>query len=163
MLCHTSIVFVVVVVQSLGHVLLFVTPWTTRCQAPQSSAVSQTLLNFKSIESVIISNHLILCLLLLVLPSVFPSIRIFPSESAFWIRWPKYWSFGFIISPFNVYTGLIFCMIDWFDLLVFQGTLKSLLQHQNLKVSILQHAAYFMVQLSHLYMSIGKAIVLIVF
>ena len=110
------------------------------------------------IESVIISNHLILCHLLLLLPSIFPSIRVFSSESALPIRWPKYWSFTFSISLANEYSGLISFRINWFDLLAVQGTLKSLLQHHSLKASILQHSAFFMVQLSHLYMTTGKTI-----
>ena len=108
-----------------------------------------------SIEFVILSNHLILCHPLL-LPSIFPSIRIFSSESALCIRWPKYWSFSFSISPSNEYLGLISFRMDWLDLLAVQGTLESLLQHHNLKISILWLSAFFMVQLSHLYMTIGK-------
>ena len=113
-----------------------------------------------SIESMILSNHLILCLPLLFLPSNIPSIRVFSSELALPIRWPKYWSFSFSISPSNEYSGLIFFQVDWFDLLAVQGTLKSLLQHHNLKVSILWHSAFFMVQHSHPYMTTGKTIAL---
>ena len=113
-----------------------------------------------SIESVMLSNHLILCYPLRLLPSVFPSIRIFSNESALCIRWPKYWSFSFSISPSNEYSGLISFRIDWFDLLSVQGTLKHLLQHHNLKASILQFSAFVMVQLSHLYVTAGKTIAL---
>ena len=117
-------------------------------------------LKFMSIELVMPSNHLILCRLLLLLPSNFPSIRVFSNESVLHIRWPKYWSFSFSISPSNEYSGLISFRIDWFDLLELQGTLKSLLQHHSLKASILQHSALFMVQFSHSYMTTGKAIAL---
>ena len=113
-----------------------------------------------SIESVMPSNHLVLCYPLLLLPSIFPSIRVFSSESALYIRWPKDWSFSFIISPSNGYSGLISFRIDWFDLLAVQGTLKSLLQHHNSKASILRHSAFFIVQLSHPYMTTGKTIAL---
>ena len=111
-----------------------------------------------SIESVIHSNHLILCHPLLLLPSIFPSIRVFSNESALPIRWPKYWSFSFNISPFNEYSGLISFRMDWLDLLAVQGNLKSLLQHYNSKASILQCSAFFIVQLSHPYMTTGKTI-----
>ena len=117
------------------------------------------LLKLMSIELIMLSNHLIPCCPLLFLPSIFPSIRIFSSKSDFCIRWPKYWSFSFSLSPSNEYSGLISFRIDWFDLEV-QGTLKSLLQHHNSKASILQHSALFMVQLSHLYMATGKTIAL---
>ena len=113
-----------------------------------------------SIESVMPSNHLILCHSLLLLPSIFPTIRVFSNESALCIRWPKYWRFSFSISPSNEYSGLISFPIDWFDLLAIQGTLKSLLQHHSSKVSVLQCSAFFMVQLSHLCMTTGKNIVL---
>ena len=113
-----------------------------------------------SIESVIPSNHLILCHPLLLSPSIFPSIRVFSNESVLLIRWPKYWSFSFNIGPSNEYSGLISLRIDWLDLLAVQGTLESLLQHHNSKASILQHSAYFIVQLSHPYMTTGKTIVL---
>ena len=112
-----------------------------------------------SIKSVMLSNHLILCRLLL-LPSIFPSIRVFSNESVLHIRWPKYWSFSFSISPSNEYSGLISFRIDWFDLIAVQGTLKSLLQHHSSKASILQHSAFLMVQLSHPYMTTGKTIAL---
>ena len=148
------------VVQSLSCVQFFATPWTAACQAPLSITISWCLLRFMFTESVMPSNHLILYRLLLLLPPVFPSIRVFSNESALRIRWPKYWSFSFSISPSNEYSGLIFFRIDWFDLLAVQGTLKSLLQHHNSKASILWHSAFFMIQLSHLYMIIGKTIAL---
>ena len=135
------------VFQSLSHVQLFVTPWTAAHLASLSLAISQSFLKLLSIELMMPSNHLILCLPLL-LPSVFPSI----SESALHIRWPKYWSFSFIISPSNVYSGLISLRIDWFDILA----LKSLLQYHNSKASVLQHSAFCMVQVSHPYMTTGK-------
>ena len=146
-----------VVVQSLSCVQLFLTPRTAAHQTSLSFTVSWTLLKFMTIELVILSNHLILCHPLLLLPSIFPSIRIFSSESAVCIRWPEYWSFS--INPFNEYSGLIFFSIDWFDLLAVQMTL-SLLQHCNLKAWIFWHSAYFMVQLSHPYTTIGKTIAL---
>ena len=136
-------------VQSLSHVQLFVTPWTAACQAFLSITNSQSLLKLMSIESVMPSNHLILCHPLLLLPSIFPSIRVFSNESVLHIRWPKYWSFSISIS--NEYSGLISFRIDWFDLLAVQGTLKSLLQHHSSKAPILQHSAFFMVQFSHSY------------
>ena len=126
-------------------------------QAPLFSTISQSLLKFISIESVMLSNHLILCRPIL-LPSVFPSIRVFSNESVIHIRWPKYWSFSFSISPSNEYSGLVSFLIDWFYLLADQGTVKSLLQHQILKASILQHSAFFIVHLSHPYMTTGKTI-----
>ena len=113
-----------------------------------------------SIELVMPSNHLILCRPFLLLPSILPSIRVFSNESAFRIRWPKYWNFSFNISPSNEHLGLIFFRIDWFDLLAVQGILKSLLQHHSSKASILQHSAFFVVQLSHPYMITGKTIAL---
>ena len=122
--------------------------------------ISRSLLELMSIELVILSNHLILCYPLLLLPSIFPSIRVFSNESAFRIRWPKYWSFSFSISPSNEYSGLISFRIDWFDLLAVQRTLKSLLQHCNSKASILQHSAFFMIQVSHSYTTTGKTIAL---
>ena len=131
-------------------------------QTAPSFTLSQNLLRFMSIESVILSNHLILCHCLRLLPSVFPRIRVFSSEAALCIRWPKYWSFSFGSSPSNEYSGLISFKTDWFDLLAVQGTLKSLLQHYSLKASILQHSAFFMVQLSHPYMTTGKTIALTV-
>ena len=121
-----------------------------------------SLLKLMSTESVMPSNHLILCRPLLLWPSIFPSIRVFSSELALHIRWPKYWSFSFSISPSNEYSGLVSFRIDWFDLLAVQGTLKSPLQHHSLKATILWHSALFMVQLSHLYMTTGKTIALII-
>ena len=131
------------------------------CSVAGSSVlrISQRLLKFMSTEPVMLSNHLILCHPLLLLPSVFPSMRVFSIESALHIRWPKYWSFSFSIRPSNEYSGLTAFRIDWFALLAIQGTLKSLLQH-NLKASILQHSAFFMVQFSHPYMTTGKTIAL---
>ena len=122
--------------------------------------ISQSLLKFLSIESVMPFNHLILCHPLFLLPSIFPSMRVFSNELALCIRWPKFWSFSFSISPFSEYSGLISFRIDWFDLLAVQGTLKSLLQHHDSKTSIIQHSACFMVQLSHPYMTVGKTIAL---
>ena len=136
------------------------TPWTAARQASLSITNSQSLFKLVSIESVIPSNHLILCNPLLFLPSIFPSIRIFSNESVLHIRWPKYWGFSFSISPSNEYSGLISFRIDWFDLLAVQGTLKSLCQHHNWKASIFQCAAFFMVQLSHPYTTTGKTIAL---
>ena len=143
-------------VQSLSHVRLFVTQWTAACQAFLSITNSQSLLKLMSIESVMPSNHLILCCPLLLLPSVFPSIRVFSDESVLHIRWPKFWSFSFSISPSNEYSGLICPRMDWLDLLAVQGTLKSLLLHHHSKASILLHSALFIVQLSHPYMTTGK-------
>ena len=132
--------------------------WTSAHQAPLSSTFPQSLLKSMSIESVMLSNHVILCHPLLLLPSVFASIRIFFNESALHIRWPKYCSFS--ISPSNEYSGLISFRIDWFNLLSVQGILKSLLQHHSLEASILQYSAFFMVQSSHPYMTTGKTIAL---
>ena len=139
---------------------LFATPWTAACQASLSFTISCSLLKFTSIESVVPSKHLVLCRPLLFLPSVFPSIRVFSNESVLHIRWPKYWSFSFSISPSNEYSGLISFRTDWFDLLAVQGTLKSLLQHHSSKASILWCSAFFMVQLSHPYTTTGKTIAL---
>ena len=147
-------------VQSLSHVQLFATPWTATCQASLSITNSWSLSKLMSIESVMWSNHLILCCPLLLLPSTFPSIRIFSNESALHIRWPKYWSFSFNISPSNGHSGLISFRMDWLDLLAVQGTLKSLLQHHSSKASILWCSAFFIIQLSHPYMTIGKTIAL---
>ena len=135
-------------------------PWTAALQASLSITNSRSLLKLMSIESVMPSSHLILFCPLLLLPSVFPSIRVFSSESVLCIRWPKYWSFSFSISPSNEYSGLISFRIDWFDLLEVQGTLKSLLQHHSSKASILWHSAFFMAQLSHPYMTTVKTIAL---
>ena len=143
------------VVQSLSHVRLFVIPWTVARQASLSFTISQTLLKLISIESVMPSNYLILCCPLLLLPSIFPSIRVFSNGSVLHIRWPKYWSFSFSISPSNEYSGLISSRIDWFDLLAVQRTLKSLQYHSS-EASVLRHSAFFMVQLSHPYMTTGK-------
>ena len=129
-------------------------------QASLSITNSQSLLNLMYIESVVPSNHLILCRPLLLLPSIFPSIRVFPNESVLHIRWPKYWSFHFNISPSNEYSGLISFRMDWLDLLAVQETLKSLLQHHSSKASILRHSAFFIVQLSYPYMTTGKTIAL---
>ena len=131
------IVWFVVVIQSLSCVWLFATPWTVACQASLSFSISQSLLKLMSTESVMSSNHLVLCHPLLILPSVFPSIRVFSNESVLHIRWPKYWNFIFSISPSNEYSELISFKIDWFDLLAVQGSLKSLLQHNSSKASIL--------------------------
>ena len=142
-------------VQSLSLVWLFWDPMTAAHQASLSITNSQKLLKVMSIESVMPSNHLILCHPLLLPPSIFPSIRVFFSESVLCIRWPKDWSFSFSISPSNEYSGLISFRMDWLDLLVVQGTLKSLLQHHSSKASILRHSAFFIVQLSHPYMATG--------
>ena len=136
-------------VQLLSHVLLFVTPWTAAHQASLSITNSGSLLELMSIESLMPSNHFILCHPLLLLPAIFPSIRVFSDELALHIRWPKYWSFSFHISPSNEHPGLISFRMDWFDLLAVQGTLKSLLQHHSSKASILQHSVFFIVQLSY--------------
>ena len=145
------------VVQSLSHVQLFETSWTQRAL---SCTIARSLLKLTSIESVMPSNHLILCHSLLFLPSIFPSIRVFSNESAFHIRWPAYWSFSFIISPSSEYSGLISFRMDWLDLLAVQGTLKCLLQHHSSKASILRCSAFLMVQLSHPFMTTGKTIAL---
>ena len=143
-------------VQSLSPVWLFVTPWTVACQASLFITNSQSLFKLVSVKSVMPSNHLILCHPFLFLPLIFPSIRVFSSESVLCIRWPKYWSFSFSISPSKEHSGLISFRMDWFDLFAVQRILKSLLQHQNSKASILQPSAFFMVQLSHPYMTTGK-------
>ena len=143
----------------LNHVQLFVTPWTTARQASLSITNSRSLQKLMSIESLMPSNHLIFCCPLL-LPSIFPSIRVFWNESALRIRWPKYWSFSFNISPSNEYSGLISFRIDWLDLLVVQGTLKSLFRHHSSKASILKCSAFFTLQLSHPYVTTGKTIAL---
>ena len=137
----------------------FLTPWIVARQASLSITNSQSLLKLISIESLMPSN-LIFCCPLLLLPLIFPSIRVFSSESVLHIRWPKYWSFSFSISPSSEYSGQISFRMGWFDLLAVQGTLKSLLQHHSSKASVLQHSAFFMVQLSHPYMTTGKAIAL---
>ena len=147
-------------VQSLSRVQLFATPWTAAHQASLSISSSWSLLKLMSIELVMPSNHLILCRPLLFPPSIFPSIRVFSNGSVLHIRWPKDWSFSFSISPSNEYSGLISFKMDWLGLLAVQGTLKSLLQHHTSKASILWHSAFFIVQLSHPYMTTGKTIAL---
>jgi len=144
----------------LSHIWLLLTPWTAACQASLSFTVSWNLLKPMFIESVMPSNHLILCCPLLLLPSIVPSIKVFSNESALRIRWTKYWSFSFSISPSNENPGLISFRMDWLDLLAVQGILKSLLQHHNSKASILQCSAFFMVQLSQSYMTTRKTIAL---
>ena len=132
------------------------------CQASLTLTIFQSLPKFMSIESMMLPNHLILCHSLLLLPSIFPSIRIFSNQSVVCIRWPKYWSFNFSISPSNEYSGLISLKTDWFDLLAIQETFRNLLQHQSWKASILWCSAFFIAQLSYLYMSTGKTIALII-
>ena len=153
-----SVIFIIhpsfcLVVWSLSCIQFFVTPCTAAHQASLSITNSQSLLRLMSIESVMPSNRLILCCPLLLLPSTFPSIRVFSSESVFRIRWPKYWSFSFNISPSNEHPGLISFRMDWLDLLAVQGTLKCLLQHHSSKASILWCSVFFIVQLSHLYVT----------
>ena len=143
----------------LRRVRLFVTPWTAAHQDSLSITNSRSLSKIMSIESVMPSNHLILCHPPLLPPSIFPSIRVFSNESVLLMRWPKYWSFSFSISPSNEYSGLISFRMDWVDLLAKQGTLKSLLQHHSSKASILQHSAFFKVHLSHPYMTTGKTLI----
>ena len=135
------------------------TPWTAARQASLSFTISW-LVKLMSNEWIMLSNHLVLCRSLLLLPSIFPCIRVFSSESVLPIRWPSYWSFSFSINPSNEYSGLIFFRIDWFDLLAVQGTLKGFLQHHSSKASILYHSIFFMVQLSHSYMTTGKTMAL---
>ena len=147
-------------VQSLSHVQLFATPWIAARQASLSITNSRSSLRFTSIESVMPSSHLILCRPHLLLPPIPPSIRIFSNESTLCMRWPKYWTFSFSISPSKEIPGLISSRMDWLDLLSVQGTLKSLLQPHSSKASILLHSVFFMVQLSHPYMTTGKTIVL---
>ena len=149
----------IVVVQLLSCVWLFVTLWTASCMASLSITNSRSSLRLMSLKLVMPSSHLILCLPLLLLPSIFPSIRVFSNESVLRIRWPNYWSFSFTISPSSEYSGLISFRIDWFDLLVVQGTLKSLLQYHRPKASILRCSAFFVVQLSHPHMTIGKTVI----
>ena len=145
--------------QLLSHVRFSETPWTVAHQASLSFTISRSLLKLMSVPSVTPSNDLILCCPLLLLPSIFPSVRVFFSESVVHIRWPKDWSFSFSISPSNEYSGLISFRIDWFDLAI-QETLNSLLQHHSSKASILWHSAFFIVHLSHPYMTTGKTIAL---
>ena len=146
--------------QSLSCVWLLVTPRTAARQASLSITNSQSLLKLMSTASVMPSNHLILCHPLLLAPSIFPSIRVFSDESFLNIRWPKYWTFSFSSSPSNGYWGLTSLRTDWLDLFAVQGTLKSLLQHHSSKASILRHPDFFIVQLSHPYMTTGKTITL---
>ena len=143
-----------------SRVRLFVIPWTTACQASLSISNFQSLLKLMSIELVMPFNYLILCCPLLLLPSILPSIRVFSNESVLPIRWPKYWSFSFSISPSNECAGLISFRIDWLVLLAVQGTLKSFLQHHSSKASVIRHSALFIVQLSHTDTTIGKTIAL---
>ena len=144
-------------VQSLSHIWLFATLWTIARQASLSITNSQSLRQLMSIDLVIPSNHLILCLALFLLPSIFPNIRVFSSESVLQIRCTKYWSFSFSISPSNEYSGLISFRKVWFDIFAVQGIMKSLLQHHSSKASILWRSAFFIVQLSHPYVTTGKA------
>ena len=144
----------------LSYVQLFATPWTIACQASLSITNSQRLLEFMSIESLMLSNHLILCCPLLLLPSIFPSIRVFSNESVLHIRWPKYSTFNFSISPSKEHSGLISFRMDWLDLLAVQGAPKGLLQHHSSEASVLWCSAFFIVQLSHPYMTTGKTIAL---
>ena len=150
----------IVSIQSLSRVQLFVTPWTAARQASLSITNSQSLFKLMSVVSVMPSNHLILCRCLLHLTLIFPSIRVFSDELVLCIRWPKYWSFSFSISSSNEYPGLTSFRMDWLDLLAVQGTLKSLLQHHSSKASILWCSTFFIVQLSHLYVTTGKVIAL---
>ena len=149
-----------VVVQLLSRVWLFATPWSAAGKASLSFTISRSLLKLISIELVMPSNHLVLCHHLLLLPAILPSIRVFSNESALRIKWPKIWTFS--ISPSSEYSGLISFRIDWFDLLEVQGNLKSLLQHHTSEASILRCSTFFMVQLSHPYMTTGKNIALII-
>ena len=147
-------------VQSLSHVWLFVTPWIRACQASLSITNSRSSFRLTSIESVMPSSNLILCRPLLLLPPIPPSIRVFSNESTPHMRWPKYWSLNFSISPSNEHPGLISFRMDWLGLLAVQGILKSLLQHHTSKASVLQRSAFFTVQLSHPYMTTEKTIAL---
>ena len=147
-------------VHLLSHVRLFATPWIAACQASLSITNSQSSLKLTSIELVMPSSHLILCCPLLLLPLIPPSFRVFSNESTLHMRWPKYWSFSFSISPSKEHPGLISFRINWLDLLAVQGTLKSLLQHHSSKTSILPGSAFFTIQLSHPYMTTGKIIAL---
>ena len=155
-----NLVSILVVVQSLSHIWLFVTPWIAACEASLSITISWNLLKLMTIELVMPSNHFIFCHPLLLHPSILPSIRVFSNELALRIRWPKYWSFSFSISPSNEYSGPISFRTDWLDLLAVQGTVKSLLQHHRSKTSILWCSTFYMVQLSHPYMTTGKTIAL---
>ena len=144
--------------KSLSRVRLFATPWTAAHQASLLITNCWSSLKLMSIESVMPSNHLILCHPLLLPPSIFPRIRVFSNESDLHIRWPNYWSFSFSISPSNEHSGLISFRMNWLDLFAVQGTLKSLLQHHSLKASVLWHSAFFIVQLLHPYMTTGKTL-----
>ena len=143
-------------VQVLSHMWLFAASWTVARQASLSITNSQSLLKLMSIESVMTSNHLIFCRLLLLQPSIFPSIRVFSNDLVLHMRLPKYWSFSFSISPSNEYSGIISFRIDWLDLLAFQGTLKNLLQHHSSTALLLRHSAFFIVQLLHPHMATGE-------
>ena len=156
----TNVTYMSSSVQSLSRVWLFATPWTAAHQTSLSITSSWSLLKLMSTESVMPSNHLILCHPLPLPSSMFPIIRVFADESALRIRWPKYWSFSFNISTSDEYSGLVSVRMDWLNLLAVQGTLKSLLQHHNSKASILWHSTFFIVQLSHPYMTPGKTITL---
>ena len=145
-----------IVIKLLSCTWLFVTPWIAARQAFLSLTISLSLLKLMSFESVMPSNHLILCYPFLFLSSIFPSTEVLSNESAHHIKWPKYWSYNFNISPYIEYSGLIFFRIDWFDLLAIQGTLNSLLQYHSSKASILWHSAFFIVQVSHPYMTTEK-------
>ena len=161
--CHLLLLqyhLFVVIVELLSRVRLCATSWPAARQASLSFTISRSFLKLMSIESAMPSNHLVLCHSLLLLTSIFPSIRVFSNGPALHVRWPKYCSFSFSISPSNEYSGLICFRIGWFDLLAIQGTLKSLLQHPSSKASIFWLSAFFMVQLSHPYMTTGKTIVL---
>ena len=146
----------ITVVESFSCVWLFAIPWTAAPKASLSFTISWSLLKLMSIELMMPSSHLILCHPLLLLPAILPSIRVFPNESTLYIRWPKYWSFCFSISPSNEYSELISFRIDWFDLLAVKGTLKSLLPLHNSKAAILRHSTFFIVQISYPYMITGK-------
>ena len=157
---HLDNILLFVVVQSISHVWLFVTPWATAHQVSLPFTISQSLLKLTSIELVMPSNNLILHFPLLLLLSIFPSIRVFPNESALHMRWPKYWSFSLNISHSDEYSALISFRMDWLDHFAVQGTLKSLLQHHSSKAWVPRHSAFFLVQLSHPYMTTGKTIAL---
>ena len=156
----TTILFLVIVIHSLTCAQFFVTPWTAACQVSLPFTNSQNLLKLMSTELMMPSNHFTLCCPILLLPRIFPSIRVFSNESALFIRWPKNWSFS--ISPSNEYSGLISFRTDWFDLPAVQGTFSSLLQHNSSKASNLQHSAFFMVEFSHPHMATEKTIALTV-
>ena len=158
--CFTFVLNIIVLVHSLSRVWLFASPGTAAHQASLSITNSWSLLKLMFIESVMPSNHLFLCHPLLLLSSIFSSIEVFSNESVLHIRWPKYWSFSFRMSPPNEYSGLISFRMDWLDLLAVQGTFKSLLQHHTSKASVLWHSAFFIIQLSHPHMTTGKTIAL---